>query len=134
LKIIEEFITILFLQYLLSRYLRTAAMLLVLGILIGLFAGGAQPVAVNLIPSPWDKLAHAVIFVLLTWAIGIASGLTGWRQFGLAFLGAALIGLFDEWHQMYLPGRKAGWADFAADAAGSLIGIALLEVGRWRRN
>jgi len=42
--------------------------------------------------------------------------------------------LFDEWHQMYLPGRKAGWADFSADAAGSLIGIALLEVGWWRRN
>ena len=103
-------------------------------IIASLSIGGAQPVAVNLIASPWDKLAHAVIFALLTWAIGIASGLTGWRQFGLAFLGAALIGLFDEWHQMYLPGRKAGWADFSADAAGSLIGIALLEVGWWRRN
>jgi len=107
-------------------------MLLVLGILIGLFAGGAQPVAVNLIPSPWDKLAHAVIFALLTWAIGTASGLSGWRRLGLAFLGAALIGLFDEWHQMYLPGRKAGWDDFAADVTGSLIGIALLEA-EWRR-
>jgi hypothetical protein len=131
LKIIEEFITILFSQYLLSRYLRTAVMLLVLGILIGLFAGGAQPVAVNLIPSPWDKLAHAVIFALLTWAIGTASGLSGWRRLGLAFLGAALIGLFDEWHQMYLPGRKAGWDDFAADVTGSLIGIALLKA-EWR--
>ena len=70
LKIIEEFIIILFSQHLLSRYLRTAAMLLVLGILAGLFAGGAHPVAVNLIPSPWDKLVHAVIFAVLTWAIG----------------------------------------------------------------
>jgi hypothetical protein len=131
LKIIEEFITILFSQYLLSRYLRTGAMLLVLGILTGLFAGGVHPVAANLIPSPWDKLAHAVIFALLTWAIGTASGLSGWRRLGLAFLGAALIGLFDEWHQMYLPGRKAGWDDFVADVTGSLIGIALLEA-EWR--
>src|SRR5690242_6010295 len=92
LKVIEEFITILFSQYLLSRYLRAAAMLLVLGILIGLFAGGAQAVAVNLIPSPCDKLAHAVIFALLMSAIGAATGLSGWRRLGLAFLGAALIG------------------------------------------
>jgi VanZ family protein len=42
-----------------------------------------------------------------------------------------LIGLFDEWHQMYLPGRKAGWDDFVADVTGSLIGIALLEA-EWR--
>ncbi|SEO14824.1 VanZ like family protein [Nitrosospira multiformis] len=109
-------------------------MLLVLGILTGLFAGGAHPAAVNLIPSPWDKLVHAVIFALLTWAIGAASGITGWRRLGLAFLGAVLIGLLDEWHQMYLPGRKAGWDDLAADVTGSLIGIALLEAGWRRRN
>lgn len=109
-------------------------MLLALGILAGLFAGGAHPVAVNLIPSPWDKLVHAVIFALLTWAIGTASGLSGWRRLGIAFLGAALIGLLDEWHQIYLPGRKAGWDDFAADVTGSLVGIVLLEAECWRRN
>ncbi|WP_202944831.1 VanZ family protein [Nitrosospira multiformis] len=122
-----------FSQYLSSRYLRTASMLLVLGILTGLFAGGAHPVAVNLVPSPWDKLVHAVIFAVLTGAIGgAASGIPGWRRVGLAFLGATLIGLFDECHQMYLPGRKPGWDDFAADVTGSLIGIALLRA-EWRR-
>ena len=45
-----------------------------------------------------------------------------------------MIGLFDEWHQIYLPGRKAGWDDFAADVTGSLIGIALLEAELRRRN
>ena len=128
LKVIEGFIIILFSQHLLSRHLRAVAMLLVLGILIGLFAGGAQPVAVNLIPSPWDKLAHTIIFALLAWAIGVASGLTGWQQLGTAFFGVVLVGIFDEWHQIYLPGREAGWTDFAADIAGGLIGTAILEV------
>lgn len=105
-------------------------MLLVLGILIGLFAGGAQPGAVNLIPQPWDKLAHTVVFALLAWAIGVASGLAGRQRLGIAFFGAVLIGVFDEWHQMYLPGREPGWIDFAADAAGSFIGTAILGARR----
>lgn len=108
-------------------------MLLVLGILIGLFVGGAQPVAVNLIPSPWDKLAHTIVFALLAWAIGVASGLAGWQQLSIAFFGAVSVGIVDEWHQIYLPGREAGWTDFAADIAGGLIGTAILGVGRMIR-
>lgn len=110
------------------------AMLLTLGIMVSLFAGGAQPVAVNLIPSPWDKLAHCVIFALLAWAIGVASGLSDWQRLILAFFGSLLVGVLDEWHQVYLPGREAGWSDLIADVVGSAIGTTLLAIKSIRRN
>ena len=110
----------------LKRHGRAITALLVVGILFGLFVGGAQPVAVGLIPSPWDKLAHAGLFAVLAACIGLASGLRGGRVVLLAFAGALLVGSLDEWHQVFLPGRQAGWDDLAADAAGSLIGAVLI--------
>lgn len=82
--------------------------------------------AVGLIPSPWDKLAHAGLFAVLAACIGLASGLRGGHVVLLAFAGALLVGSLDEWHQVFLPGRQAGWDDLAADAAGSLIGAVLI--------
>lgn len=104
--------------------------MLAVGIIASLFLGGAQPGAVNLIPAPWDKLVHGLVFISLAWSIGVASGLQGLPKQSIAFFGAVLVGGLDEWHQMYLPGRESGWDDFAADVAGSLIGTALLTVGR----
>ncbi len=109
-------------------------MLLASGIILSLFVGGAQPIAVNLIPEPWDKLAHGVVFILLAWAIGMGSGLDGRRRLVVALFGALMVGAADEWHQISLPGRQAGWSDFVADAAGSLIGTALLAIVRIRRH
>jgi VanZ family protein len=121
----------LFLQHVLSRHLRIAAALLALGIIISLFLGGAQPIAVNLVPKPWDKLLHGAVFALLAWALGFASGSHGWRSLAVAFFGSLLIGLLDEWHQLYLPGRQAGWPDFIADMAGSFIGT--ISLALWSR-
>ncbi len=110
----------------LKRHIRAIAALLVAAIFFGLMVGGAQPVAVGLIPSPWDKLAHASLFAVLAACIGFASGLRGRRMFLFAFSCALLIGVLDEWHQAFLPGRQAGWDDLVADAAGSLIGALLI--------
>lgn len=107
-------------------------MLLALGILVGLFVLGSQPVAVNLIPPPWDKLAHGGIFALLACGIGVASGLHGRRRLLFAVSAAVLIGAVDEWHQMYLPGRQASWIDLAADVVGSMAGAVLLVITRKR--
>ena len=109
----------------LKRHMRAVAALSVAVIFIGLMVGGAQPVAVGLIPSPWDKLAHASLFAVLAACIGLASGLRGGRMILFAFSSALLIGVLDEWHQAFLPGRQAGWDDLAADAAGSLSGALL---------
>ena len=41
--------------------------------------------------------------------------------------GALALGVADELHQVYLPGRSASWADLVADAAGGIAGAALLH-------
>jgi len=102
--------------------------LVALAIVLGLLLLGAQPFAVGLVPSPWDKFAHGFVFALLAAAIGLASGLRGGRMVLLAFTGALLVGVMDEWHQVFLPGRQAGWDDLAADAVGGLLGAVLARV------
>ena len=108
------------------RCLQWVAVCLAVGLPLGLFIGGAQPVAVGLVPPPWDKLVHALVFAVLAAAIGYASGLCGKAMLAAAFCGAMAVGAIDEWHQMYLPGRSAGWDDLAADAVGSAVGTVLL--------
>ena len=121
-----------FLRRTLSRHMRTAAMLLALGIMLSLFILGAHPIAVNLIPSPWDKLVHGCVFALLTCGVGLASGLQDRRRLVVGLAAALLVGALDEWHQAYLPGRQATWNDLIADVAGSIIGAALLARGTRR--
>jgi hypothetical protein len=109
------------------RLMRWTAVMLAVGLPLGLLIGGAQPVAVGLVPAPWDKLAHAGVFAVLAAAIGVASGWRGWRMVLVAFVGAAVVGAADEWHQMFLPGRSAGLDDLAADCVGALLGCAALR-------
>ena len=96
--------------------------LLAVAFVLALLIGGAQPVAVGLVPAPWDKLAHGTVFALLALSLGLASGGGGWRVLLLAFAGALLVGVLDEWHQIFLPGRSAGLDDLLADAVGAAIG------------
>ncbi len=118
---------------LLSRYSRVVAALLLAVMTGALFIGGAQPFAVNLIPAPWDKFVHLALFALISAAIGLASGRSGVRMVLLAVAGALLLGLVDEWHQGFLPGRNAGLDDLAADLLGALagaLGLAFCQRGR----
>lgn len=79
---------------------------------IGIFYLGAQPVAVGLFPAPYDKIAHFLAFFLMT----TAAGLAGLHCFpGYLFLLGLALGMSDEIHQLYLPGRSAGWDDFLVD-------------------
>ena len=52
-----------------GRLLCASAVLLMV---VGLFVGGAQPVAVGLFTEPWDKLAHATVFAVLTALLALA--------------------------------------------------------------
>jgi VanZ family protein len=108
--------------------------MLVLAMILNLFFWGAQPVAINLVPAPWDKFLHGITFAILACGIGLASGLQGSRGLIIAISGALLIGALDEWHQIYLPGRHPGWDDLLADVIGSLAGAALLILWRKPRN
>jgi len=45
---------------------------------------------------------------------------------GEVFLVASFYGIFDEVHQMYVPGRSAELKDWIADVAGVLLAIAIV--------
>jgi VanZ family protein len=114
-----------------DNFQRTVRILAALTVVLSaavLYVGGAQPVAVGLFPAPWDKLAHLLTFAVVGMAAGLAGGMRGWRMALWCVAGALLVGGMDELHQMFLPGRSTSWADLAADAAGGLLGAAVLAV------
>lgn len=115
----------------LENFQRTVRILAALTVAVSaavLYVGGAQPVAVGLFPAPWDKLAHLLTFAVVGMAAGLAGGMRGWRMALCCLAGALLVGGMDEVHQAFLPGRSASWADLGADAAGGLLGAAVLAV------
>jgi VanZ family protein len=97
---------------------------------VNLFVLGAQPIAVGLIPSPWDKLAHAALFAALGALLMIASA-GRWGALAVAVLVA--IALADEFLQANLPGRVVSVADLAADAVGAAAGVAAMGLVLARR-
>ena len=111
---------------------RLLAALLVGLLSIGLFVGGAAPVAVGLFKAPWDKLAHLSVFAVIGMAFGLCTGTRGWRMVLWTIAAALAVGAMDEIHQLWLPGRDAGWDDLAADALGGVLGAWLLgRMYRW---
>lgn len=94
----------------------------------GLFILGAQPIAVGLFSPPWDKLAHVGTFALIGCAAGVASGSQGWLRAACCVAGALALGVTDELHQIYLPGRSASWADLVADTVGGVVGASVLHL------
>ena len=114
--------------------LQPACAVAALVLVVGLFIGGAQPFAVGLFTAPWDKVAHAAVFgvlaVLLALALRGAHVLHGRTALGLrhtlllAALLAAMVAGADEIHQIWLPGRMAGWDDWLADVAGVALALA----------
>lgn len=110
----------------LQRSLRFAAALLAVALPLGLYFGGAQPVAVDLFPWPWGKLVHALVYGVLAAAVGYASGLSGLRMVAVGFVVSVVVGALDEWHQVFLPGRHAQVSDIGFDAIGAALGASVL--------
>ena len=115
----------------------------VLTMVLGLFAGGAQPVAVRLFSAPWDKLAHATVFAVLSAVLAMALqgkapqrgarwGLRPAYALAAAAVLAGAVGVADELHQATLPGRVAGLDDLLADATGIALGL-LATRWLWRK-
>ena len=105
---------------------RLALALLVI-LVLSIFIGGTAPGAGKLFPAPWDKVVHFFVYG----AIGLLLGLAFPRLplWGVWLLVVAT-GAADEVHQIFLPGRQAGFDDLLADALGSLL---MLPVLAWAR-
>ena len=99
-------------------------------LVVNLFVIGAQPVAVGLIPPPWDKLAHVLLFAALGALLMIASA-GRWGALAVAVLIA--IGLADELLEAGLPGRVVSVVDLSADVVGAVAGVAAMALVLARR-
>lgn len=109
----------------LQNTVRALAFAAALLFIASLFYVGRKPVAVHLFPSPYDHLAHLIAFGVLTFLFWLAAFRT--RPVLLVLL-IASVGALDEWHQMYLPGRSAGFDDWAFDVLAAVIAVSVL---RW---
>ena len=99
-------------------------------LVVNLFVIGAQPIAVGLIPSPWDKLAHALLFAALGALLMVASaGRWGW----MVIAALVAVALADELLQADLPGRVVSVADLTADVVGAVAGVAAMALALARR-
>jgi VanZ family protein len=96
------------------------------------------------LPKAWfphmDKFVHAgeygllavLLFRAMTWP-----QYTGFRKERLLRLSlwimaiASLYALSDEIHQIFVPGRSAGFGDWVADVTGALLAIAILLRLAW---
>lgn len=91
---------------------------------------GETSLAVGLIPSPWDKLAHAATFGTIAFSL--------WLSFGQRWLAGCAgltlaIALYDEWRQLTLPGREADLLDLLANCVGVALAVMLARHLRNRR-
>lgn len=70
-----------------------------------------------------DKVVHFSVYALLgTLVCRLAPG---WRGAGFSLLIVSGFGFTDEWHQSFVPGRQAEFADWVADTLGALVAISL---------
>lgn len=86
-----------------------------------------QPASAQLINAPWDKLVHATVYAVLStlfWG-GLKT-----RKLWPILIGMAFLGIAQEWHQAYLPGRTPSALDWLADVMGSGMALIILS---WRR-
>lgn len=68
--------------------------------------------------------AYAVLAWAWYWALGAWLRVPLARAIG-AWVFASAYGVFDEWHQSFVPGRYASLTDVTLDVAGALLGIGL---------
>jgi VanZ family protein len=111
-----------------SLLVRSIGLVACLVFVVGLFVGGAQPVAVGLFPEPWDKLAHVIAFGTLAALFEVTLRPRWWIFFALPLAVSAA----DEFHQVFLPGRSASVEDWVAGAVGVGIVWGLLRHTRLR--
>jgi UDP-2,3-diacylglucosamine pyrophosphatase LpxH len=88
----------------------------------------ALPLGVQL-PHPRDYLAHAAAFAALALSLELAwrgnrTGTPVYRRHLAIFALLAAFGALDEWRQSFVPNRSAYLADWLADLAGTVLGLA----------
>ena len=101
-------------------FLRQFALTCLVLLVAAIFIGGEQPGAGSLFPPPWDKAVHITAYGIIAILAGMAYPN---RPLALILLLTVCIGGSDEIHQIFIPGRHAGFDDLTADLVGGLIAL-----------
>lgn len=67
---------------------------------------------------------HLVLYAILTWFFiraFMSSGIPVKKSLAYGFLSAIIYGITDEFHQYFVPGRKAHLSDWLFDVVGAMI-------------
>ena len=76
-------------------------------LILMIFVGGTEPVAIGLFPPPLDKIVHSLVYGLMLLLAILAFPNT---RKPILFISTIMVGTLDEIHQIYLSGRSAGLA------------------------
>ena len=70
-----------------------------------------------------DKETHVIVFAILGGTLAWGQVRSGSEVASFVMVGlGVLYGVFDEWHQSFVPGRVVSLADWAADIIGVVLG------------
>jgi VanZ family protein len=88
-----------------------------------LFLGSRKMGQVNTPPASVHALEHFSYYTLMAMlvAIGVA------RQFVWIAMAGCLVGVLDEWHQHFIPGRTASATDWGIDTMGAFLGAKIVR-------
>jgi len=97
-----------------------------------IFFLSSRPLRLDIPLAQMDKLAHGAAYALLGFllAVGFFRLLRAPLKIKLisVVLAGAGLGILDEIHQIFVPGRTPDLLDIAADLAGAVLGLLLF---RW---
>ena len=92
-----------------------------------------DPLGPNLTAVAGHLFAYGVLAILLWWGLVSWGHSPGWRL-SLAFIGAVVYGLTDEWHQSFVPGRDPTLLDVVIDGVGAVVGVSVVHLLARRRS
>lgn len=92
-----------------------------------MFVLSSQDIGLPFHEHQLDKLVHVVEFAILAFllSLGFFSALNASSRTKaiIVFSIALSLGLLDEFHQHFIPGRRADLYDLLADAVGAALGV-----------
>jgi hypothetical protein len=78
-------------------------------------------------------LEYAALGLMIARAVQLTWGERGLRGSMFAVLLSVCLGLLDEFHQLFVPGRSADFLDLAADGAGVCVAVGVYALALTRR-
>ena len=117
---------------LVSTRSRASLWLLVVVWMAVIFALSSQselPSPAGLSPDDRSVIGHLGVYGVLAVFLWMALP-RGWSaslRIAIAFAGAVLFGVTDEWHQSFVLGRESTLSDLALDAIGAAVALAVAQ-------